>query len=68
MGRRQICDVEEYVAVLFTVRDVLTEPDFQLTYARREWLEERSSWRSVIQLNLIRNVNGTSPTDTSQLY
>jgi hypothetical protein len=46
----------------------LTELDFQLTYARREWLEERSSWRSVIQLNLIRNVNGTSPTDTSQLY
>lgn len=31
--------------------------DFQLTYARREWSEERASWRSVIQLNLVRNVN-----------
>ncbi|KAG6910377.1 hypothetical protein DXG01_011092 [Tephrocybe rancida] len=31
--------------------------DFQLTYARREWSEERASWRAVIQLNLVRNVN-----------
>lgn len=31
--------------------------DFQLTYARRKWTEERVSWRSVIQLNLVRNVN-----------
>lgn len=35
----------------------LSLPDFQLTYARRKWTEERLSWRSVIQLNLVRNVN-----------
>ncbi|KAF8064289.1 guanine nucleotide binding protein, alpha subunit [Lyophyllum atratum] len=34
-----------------------TLKNFQLTYARREWSEERGSWRSVIQLNLVRNVN-----------
>lgn len=34
-----------------------TLKNFQLTYARREWSEERASWRSVIQLNLVRNVN-----------
>ena len=32
-------------------------PDFQLTYARREWAEERAAWRPVIFLNLVRNVN-----------
>jgi len=32
-------------------------PDFQLTYAQREWSEERASWRAVIFLNLVRNVN-----------
>ena len=32
-------------------------PDFQLTYARRKWTAERTSWRAVIQLNLVRNVN-----------
>jgi hypothetical protein len=32
-------------------------PDFQLTYARRKWTAERTSWRTVIQLNLVRNVN-----------
>jgi guanine nucleotide-binding protein subunit alpha len=31
--------------------------DFQLTYARREWAEERAAWRSVIFLNFVRNVN-----------
>lgn len=31
--------------------------DFQLTYAKREWSEERASWRAVIYLNLVRNVN-----------
>lgn len=36
---------------------VLYLSDFQLTYARREWSEERASWRAVIQLNLVRNVN-----------
>ncbi|KAG6884558.1 hypothetical protein C0993_010118 [Termitomyces sp. T159_Od127] len=34
-----------------------TLKNFQLTYARREWSEERASWRAVIQLNLVRNVN-----------
>jgi guanine nucleotide-binding protein subunit alpha len=32
-------------------------PDFQLTYARREWYEEKAAWRAVIFLNLVRNVN-----------
>lgn len=31
--------------------------DFQLTYAKREWSEERSSWRAVIFLNFVRNAN-----------
>lgn len=31
--------------------------DFQLTYSRKEWVAERASWRSVILLNLLRNVN-----------
>jgi guanine nucleotide-binding protein subunit alpha len=31
--------------------------DFQLTYARKEWSEEKTAWRPVIFLNLIRNVN-----------
>lgn len=31
--------------------------DFQLTYARKEWSEERAAWRAVIFLNLVRNVN-----------
>lgn len=28
-----------------------------MTYARREWTEERNAWRSVIFLNLVRNIN-----------
>ena len=28
-----------------------------MTYARREWSEERAAWRAVIFLNLVRNVN-----------
>ena len=31
--------------------------DFQLTYAKQAWAEERAAWRTVIQLNLLRNVN-----------
>lgn len=31
--------------------------DFQLTYARKEWYEEKAAWRAVIFLNLVRNVN-----------
>ncbi|EGO03015.1 hypothetical protein SERLA73DRAFT_84941 [Serpula lacrymans var. lacrymans S7.3] len=34
-----------------------TLKNFQLHYAHREWAQERASWRAVIQLNLIRNVN-----------
>ncbi|KAF8644015.1 hypothetical protein AX16_008731 [Volvariella volvacea WC 439] len=34
-----------------------TLKNFQLTYARREWFEERASWRAVVFLNLVRNVN-----------
>ncbi|KAJ7058012.1 guanine nucleotide binding protein, alpha subunit [Mycena amicta] len=31
--------------------------NFQILYCRRQWAEERSSWRCVILLNLVRNVN-----------
>ncbi|EJD04654.1 G-alpha-domain-containing protein [Fomitiporia mediterranea MF3/22] len=34
-----------------------TLKNFQLTYARNAWQEERDGWRSVIQLNLLRSVN-----------
>ncbi|KAH8824047.1 guanine nucleotide binding protein, alpha subunit [Flagelloscypha sp. PMI_526] len=34
-----------------------TLKNFQLTYAKKEWMEERASWRVVIFLNLVRNVN-----------
>jgi hypothetical protein len=34
-----------------------TLKNFQLKHARREWMEDRNAWRSVIQLNLIRMVN-----------
>ncbi|KAI3604173.1 putative g-protein alpha subunit [Moniliophthora roreri] len=34
-----------------------TLKNFQLTYARNEWLQERSAWRMVIFFNLVRNVN-----------
>ncbi|PPQ74650.1 hypothetical protein CVT24_003835 [Panaeolus cyanescens] len=34
-----------------------TLKNFQLTYARREWSEEKAAWRAVIFLNLVRNVN-----------
>ncbi|KAH9957824.1 guanine nucleotide binding protein, alpha subunit [Russula dissimulans] len=33
-----------------------TLKNFQLQYARETWLEERSSWRAIIQLNLIRSI------------
>ncbi|KAH9993429.1 guanine nucleotide binding protein, alpha subunit [Russula vinacea] len=53
-----------------------TLKNFQLQYARETWLEERSSWRAIIQLNLIRSIvtlldlisealANTSPFDTS---
>ncbi|KIK66216.1 hypothetical protein GYMLUDRAFT_928059 [Collybiopsis luxurians FD-317 M1] len=34
-----------------------TLKNFQLTYAKREWLAERNNWRAVVFLNLVRNVN-----------
>ncbi|PCH43186.1 G-protein alpha subunit [Wolfiporia cocos MD-104 SS10] len=34
-----------------------TLKNFQLTYSPKAWAEERESWRTVIQLNLVRNVN-----------
>jgi len=33
-----------------------TLKNFQMQYARETWLDERSSWRAIIQLNLIRTV------------
>ncbi|KAI9463919.1 guanine nucleotide binding protein, alpha subunit [Russula earlei] len=33
-----------------------TLKNFQLQYARETWIEERSSWRAIIQLNLIRTI------------
>lgn len=46
--------------LLVTLSDLqaLTLPcsDFQLQYARHEWVEDRVAWRIVIFLNLIRNV------------
>ncbi|KAI0296788.1 guanine nucleotide binding protein, alpha subunit [Multifurca ochricompacta] len=33
-----------------------TLKNFQMQYARETWLEERSSWRAIIQLNLIRSI------------
>ncbi|KAL6302560.1 G-protein alpha subunit [Sparassis latifolia] len=34
-----------------------SESDFRLTYSADAWAEERASWRAVVQLNLVRNVN-----------
>ncbi|KAG6865241.1 hypothetical protein C0991_004183 [Blastosporella zonata] len=54
------CDTQKYPSPsIQTSKDdnTLLPVDFQLTYARREWSEERASWRAVIQLNLVRNVN-----------
>ncbi|KAL5497750.1 hypothetical protein ACEPAH_2681 [Sanghuangporus vaninii] len=34
-----------------------TLKNFQLTYARKQWLAEKEAWRVVIQLNLVRSVN-----------
>ncbi|KZT03259.1 G-protein alpha subunit [Laetiporus sulphureus 93-53] len=34
-----------------------TLKNFQLTYSPKAWAEERESWRTVIQLNLVRNMN-----------
>jgi guanine nucleotide-binding protein subunit alpha len=39
-----------------------TLKNFQLTYARRKWTEERAAWRTVVQLNLVRNVNNVVDT------
>ncbi|KAH9837774.1 G-alpha-domain-containing protein [Rhodofomes roseus] len=34
-----------------------TLKNFQITYSPNTWAEERNSWRTVIQLNLVRNIN-----------
>ncbi|KAF5362698.1 hypothetical protein D9758_011741 [Tetrapyrgos nigripes] len=34
-----------------------TLKNFRLTYSRSEWDAEKTSWRTVIQLNLIRSIN-----------
>ncbi|KAF9074406.1 guanine nucleotide binding protein, alpha subunit [Rhodocollybia butyracea] len=34
-----------------------TLKNFQLTYAKKEWLAERNNWRAVVFLNLVKNVN-----------
>ncbi|KAJ7454919.1 guanine nucleotide binding protein, alpha subunit [Mycena galericulata] len=34
-----------------------SDPQFQLLYCKRQWSEERTSWRCVILLNLVRNIN-----------
>ncbi|CAL1708400.1 unnamed protein product [Somion occarium] len=34
-----------------------TLKNFQLTFAPKAWREERTSWRAVIQFNLVRSVN-----------
>ncbi|EPQ55869.1 G-alpha-domain-containing protein [Gloeophyllum trabeum ATCC 11539] len=34
-----------------------TLKNFQLTYARKAWAEDRSSWKAVVQFNLVRNIN-----------
>ncbi|KAJ6578829.1 guanine nucleotide binding protein, alpha subunit [Mycena vulgaris] len=34
-----------------------TLKNFQLLYCKRQWSEERTSWRGVILLNLVRNMN-----------
>jgi guanine nucleotide-binding protein subunit alpha len=44
-----------------------TLKNFQLTYARRKWTEERASWRTVIQLNLVRNVNNVLDTVAQEM-
>ena len=42
--------------------------DFQLTYARKEWSEEKAAWRPVIFLNLIRNVNVVLSHLSNEMY
>ncbi|KAI0085497.1 guanine nucleotide binding protein, alpha subunit [Irpex rosettiformis] len=34
-----------------------TLKNFQLNYAKQAWSAERAAWRTIIQLNLLRNVN-----------
>ncbi|KAI6037976.1 guanine nucleotide binding protein, alpha subunit [Pisolithus marmoratus] len=40
-----------------------TLKNFQLQYAKDQWLEERLAWRAVIYLNLIRNALETSDSE-----
>ncbi|KAF4620276.1 hypothetical protein D9613_000337 [Agrocybe pediades] len=34
-----------------------TIKNFQITYARKSWAEERASWKTIILLNLVRSIN-----------
>ncbi|TFY61662.1 hypothetical protein EVG20_g6974 [Dentipellis fragilis] len=34
-----------------------TLKNFQMQYAREDWLRERSAWRAVVHLNLLRSIN-----------
>ncbi|KAG6370874.1 guanine nucleotide binding protein, alpha subunit [Boletus reticuloceps] len=34
-----------------------SESDFRMRFARDKWVQERASWRTVLQLNLVRSVN-----------
>ncbi|KAJ7211163.1 guanine nucleotide binding protein, alpha subunit [Mycena pura] len=40
-----------------TLKSEFTHPLFQMLYCKRQWVEERSSWRCVVLLNLVRNIN-----------
>ncbi|EGO03512.1 hypothetical protein SERLA73DRAFT_175022 [Serpula lacrymans var. lacrymans S7.3] len=34
-----------------------TLKNFRMKYAQEEWIEERTSWQAVIQLNIVRSIN-----------
>ncbi|KAF5386311.1 hypothetical protein D9757_008589 [Collybiopsis confluens] len=44
-----------------------TLKNFRLTYAREEWEAEKTSWKAVIQLNLVRSIGSTLNTLQSEL-
>jgi hypothetical protein len=65
---RKINDCQKLFATL-SIRTRTDEIclDFQLKYAYNSWVEERASWRAVIQLNLIRSVNQILEVLTNEL-
>lgn len=59
---RQVDDTEEFVSSIFDLFPVsltrhVLPPDFLIQFARDKWTREQASWRSVIQLNVVRSVN-----------